>query len=318
MSGLFLAVYAGGPLPAGEGVRAARRQLGLIEKMIAEHRDALVPAKSACEVPQAKAADRIAVLIGIEGGYLIEDSLDHLHEYHQGGARYLTLTHGFHTTWADSAGIFDPLQPLHGGLTPFGREVIRDLNRLGMMVDVSHASDDTVWDVLDSSTAPILASHSSCRAVAPHRRNLTDEQIKSIAQTGGLVCINFSAAFVDPNFPKVTGAMMKDIRASAKNPPSAGRRSTGYAKPLDHQTPFQVLVDHFEHALQLVGPDHVGIGSDFDGVLMLPDGMEDCSRLPYLTAALLQKGYSESDLTKILGGNLLRVMDACALKALRM
>lgn len=324
VSGVFMAVYAGGPLAPGEGVRAARQQLALIEAMVANHREVLALARSAAEVRQAKSAGRIAVLIGIEGGYLIEDSLDYLREYHARGAAYLTLTHGFHTTWADSSGIFDPLEPLHGGLTDFGREVIRELNRLGMMVDISHVSDDTLRDVLEVSTAPIIASHSSCRSVSPQRRNLTDEQIKDIARTGGVVCINFSAAFVDPHFPKVTAAMMKSFRTAkqeTETPPQmlerANRSGAARKKPLDHHTPFSALVEHFDHALQLVGPDHVGIGSDFDGVLMLPDGMEDCSHLPYLTAALLQRGYSEDDLEKVLGGNLLRAMEAGVAKARR-
>jgi membrane dipeptidase len=309
---VFMAVYASGPLAAGEGVRAARYQLNQIETTVGSHRDALAPARSAAEVRAAKSAGRIAVLVGIEGGYLIEDSLDHLREYRQRGAMYLTLTHGFHTTWADSAGIHDPLGALHGGLTPFGREVIIELNRLGMMVDVSHASDDTVRDVLEVSVAPVIASHSSCREVAHHRRNLTDRQIKAIAKSGGVVCINFAAAFVDPAFPEVTGEMMKAWRESAQSGGRGGEAGQAPNKPLDHQTPFVALVDHFDHALQLVGPNHVGIGSDFDGVLMVPDGMEDCSRLPHLTAGLLQRGYNEADLTKVLGGNVLRVMDACA------
>lgn len=342
---VFFAVFTAPPLSKGEGVATVRHQLNLIEAAVEVHGDALRLADAAHDIRQSKLDGKIALVIAIEGGYLIDDSLDHLREFHQRGAAYLTLTHGLHTTWADSAGIHEDLPPLHGGLTPFGRDVIREMNRMGMMVDVSHASDETVEDVLNVSVAPIIASHSSCRAVSPHRRNLSDDLIKAIAATGGIVQMNFSAAFVDPHFPPEEVRRMQRWRATAKRKPAAdptafpsgavtedyvasppsrsqsasrersatGRFDAAHGRYVpQHVTPFSVLVDHFEHALQLVGPDHVGIGSDFDGVLVVPQGMEDCSKLPYLTAELLQRGYTDEDLTRILGGNVLRVMDACA------
>lgn len=297
----FFAIFASGPLPHGSGSAVARAQLQRLRR-IGKQSPELQLARTAHEIITAKKDGKTALVLAIEGGYLIEDSLDLLHEYQDAGAVYLTLTHGFHTTWADSSGIHQALTPLHGGLTAFGREVILEMNRMGMIVDVSHVSDQTFWQVVELSTAPIMASHSSCRAVSPHRRNLSDEMMRAIASRGGVVQINFAAGFVDRSFPALDPQYIKQWRAKggARNGPLT-----------DHVTPLSILVDHFDHALQTIGPDHVGIGSDFDGVPALPVGMEDCSQLPALTMGLLQRGYSEDDLIKVLGGNVLRVMDAC-------
>lgn len=302
VSGVFLAVYAAGPVEAGAGIAAARTQIERIHETVRRHDTSLAPARTAEEIRGAKVDGKIAVLIGIEGGHLIEDSLDALREYYESGAAYLTLTHAFHTSWADSSGVHEELPALHGGLTEFGRAAVRELNRLGMMVDISHASDDTFWDVMETSSAPIIASHSSCRAVSPHRRNLSDEMIQAVARKGGVVQINFAAAFADPTFPPIDPQVIHfwSTRGGFEKSPYAA-----------HVTPFDILVAHFDHALQLVGPAHVGIGSDFDGVAALPRGMEDCSKLPYLTAALMQRGYLEADVKKVLGENVLRVMEQC-------
>lgn len=300
---VFFAVYASGPLPRGQGAAAARRQIDTIHQVIERHPADLALARTSGEICRAKSAGRIAVLLAIEGGYLIEDSLEVLREFHDAGAIYMTLTHGFHTTWADSAGIHQPLEPRHRGLTDFGREVVREMNRLGMIVDVSHVSDDTFWHVLETSCAPVLATHSSCRAVSPHRRNLSDDMIRALAERGGCVQINFHAGFIDPTFPPLSP------EAVAAHFAAGLPRASGLT---EHVTPLAVLADHFDHALRLVGPDHVGIGSDFDGVPALPAGMEDCSCLPLLTATLLERGHSEADLTRLLGANVLRVLDDCA------
>jgi len=299
---VFLAVWAKGPLPPGDGAAAARRQIEAIQQATDRCARWISFARTADEIRAAKAGGKIAVLIGIEGGYLIENSLDILREYHRCGAAYLTLTHGFHTDWADSSGIHEPLPPRHGGLTPFGREVIAELNRLGMMVDVSHVSDAAFWDVVETSTVPIIASHSSCRAVAPHRRNLADDMMRAIAAAGGVVQINFAPAFIDSHYPDLDPEQVARWFAdeNANKPPLT-----------EHLTSIDCVVDHFDHALRLIGPDHVGIGSDFDGVPALPSGLEDCSKLPHLTAALLRRGHSEADIIKVLGGNVLRVMEAC-------
>jgi len=214
----------------------------------------------------------------------------------------MTLTHAAHTDWADSSGVHQELAPRHGGLADFGREVIREMNRLGMMVDLSHVSDATIRDVLSTSAAPVLASHSSCRAVSPHRRNLSDELIQAIARSGGTVQINFHPRFVDPNFPPIDEKLIAEW----------WHGGGVLRKPLtDHRTPLSTLVDHFEHAIRLVGYEHVGIGSDFDGIPAVVEGMEDCSKLPALTAELLQRGHREDDLTKVLSENVLRVMERC-------
>jgi len=299
---IFLAVFTPGPCEPGIGAAAARLQIQRIRQTAEQHPEHLMLACSADDVRQAATEDRIAILIAIEGGYLIEDSLDILREYSDAGATYLTLTHAFHTSWADSSGTHIDLEPKNNGLTAFGRDVVAELNRLGMMVDVSHVSDATFWDALQTSKAPIVATHSSCRAVAPHRRNLSDEMMRAIAGTGGVVQINFSPAFIDPDYPPL-------------DPAAAAQRVTSGCVPKkslpDHTTPLDVLVDHFDHALQTIGPEHVGIGADFDGIFAVPADMEDCSKLPNLTAALLRRGYTEADLTGMLGENILRVMDAC-------
>ena len=299
---MFFAVWAPGPIEPGTGVAAARAQIARIGETVQRHRDDLVAARTADDIRNAHASGRIALVIAIEGGYLIEDSLDVLREYAAAGAAYLTLTHAFHTTWADSSGVHERLGPLHGGLTDFGRDVVRELNRLGVMVDVSHVSDNTFRDVVETASAPIIASHSSCRAVHDHCRNLSDDMMRTVAASGGVVQINFASMFLDPDHPPVARDLMRqwwDQGGGATN------------QLTEYVTPLSVLVDHFDHALQLIGPEHVGIGSDFDGVPLVPGQMEDCSKLPNLTAELLARGYSEHDLELVLGQNVLRVMQAC-------
>lgn len=290
---IFLAVYVPGPMNPVHGRLSAKAQIARIHETVKCNAGQLLFARDSTDIRRAKAENRIAVLMGIEGGHLIEDSLEVLREYHADGAAYLTLTHAFHTTWADSSGVHESLAPRHGRLTAFGREVICEMNRLGIMVDVSHAGDATFWDALETSQTPVIASHSSCRALSPHRRNLSDEMMRAIAASGGVVQINFNARFVDPRFARSGEATAAEVQV----------------------TPMETLVNHFDHALQLIGPHHVGIGSDFDGVSALPRGMEDCSNLPRLTAALLQRGYSDAELIQVLGANVLRVMDMCGFAA---
>lgn len=300
---VFLAAWSPASGDAQTDIEAARAQLIRMRELTTEHTDALVFARCAEDIRSAKQSDRIAIVPVAEGGHLIGESLDALRRFHELGAAYLTLTHAEHTSWADSAGVHQPFEPRHDGLTSFGREVVRELNRLGMMVDVSHVSDKTFWDVMDTSGAPVIASHSSCRAVSPHRRNLSDEMIKAIASSGGVVQINFASLFIDPHHPPV------DI-AELKRRIREGTNLTN--KVTDYETPLSCLADHFVHAIRLVGPQHVGIGSDFDGVPAVPREMTDCSMLPNLTAELLARGFSEIELQPVLGENVLRVMEACA------
>ena len=300
VSAAIFAVYDGKPEKAGDSIASSRRQIENIYEMYDLYQSDIAPARSPAEIRAAKKSGKIAIPFAIEGGYLIEMDLNVLREFREAGAVYMTLTHGFHTEWADSAGVHDPIDPLHGGLTGFGREVVQEMNWIGMMVDVSHVSDDTFRDVLEISRAPVVATHSSCRALSNHRRNMSDEMMRQLADAGGVMQVNFSAAFLDPDFPPYNAEANKRYWDSG-----------GTIPPVDHITPLQVLVDHCDHALQTIGADHVGIGSDFDGVACLPEGMGDCSFLPDLTAALLEKGYSEEDLIQFLGENFLRLMDVC-------
>ena len=241
------------------------------------HPQQLIFARTAADVRRAKAEGTVAILIGVEGGHAIENSLDRLDDLYRRGARYMTLTWNNGNDWAGSSiGVGNTRT---GGLTAFGRNVIREMNRLGMLVDISHVSDSTFFDAIAASTAPVICSHSSARAINDHPRNLSDDQLRAVARNGG-VNVNFFSKFIDPAF--------------------AGSR----------QTPLSVLIDHIDHIAKVAGVDHVGIGSDFDGVSALPQGMEDITRLPRIAQALLDRGYSEDDVRKILGGNMLRVMDA--------
>ena len=257
------------------------RRVGLYLDTIAgfaiRHRDKLIFARTAADVRRAKAEGKVAIFIGVEGGHAIENSLDRLDDLYRRGARYMTLTWNNGNDWAGSS--IGAGGTRTGGLTSFGRTVIREMNRLGMLVDLSHVSDSTFFEAIAASTAPVICSHSSARAINDHPRNLSDDQLRAIARNGGVVNVNFYSRFLDPAFAE-------------------GRA-----------TPLSVLIDHIDHIAKVAGVDHVGIGSDFDGVTALPEGMEDVTRLPRLAQALLDRGYSESEVTQILGGNMLRVME---------
>lgn len=263
--------------------QAARRALELIDvirhDIAGRYPEQFELALSADGIEAARHHGRIAVLIGIEGGHAIEDNLRVLRAFYDLGARYMTLTHVNTNNWADSSGdVNDPRVKHHNGLTAFGRQVIAEMNRLGMIVDVSHVSDKTFWDVLEASRAPVMASHSSCRALCDHPRNLTDEMIRALATKGGLIQINFAPEYLTRR--KEPPASVEDVAA------------------------------HIEHAVRVGGVDAVGIGSDFDGIDHVPAGLEDVSRFPNLTRALLARGFSAGDLRKIYGGNVLRLMRA--------
>jgi membrane dipeptidase len=317
LSGAFFSIYIAGTVTGPPAVAAARRQFDAIQALVDRHAADLALCSTAAQVRAAAKAGRRAVLIGVEGGHMINDDLAVLRDFARRGARYLTLTHMVNTDWADSSGD----TPAHDGLTAFGRQVVRELNRLGVMVDVSHASDKTFWDVLGASQSPVIASHSSCRALSGHPRNMTDEMIKALAAKGGTIQINFHGAFLDEQLylkekaiepelkrmqreiaEKYAGPEHEQKRAEAERAIDLKARSLG-------TTSWEKIIEHIDHAVKLVGADHVGLGSDFDGAFM-PAGMEDCTMLPKITAALLARGYSESDVRKILGENVLRVMEA--------
>jgi membrane dipeptidase len=270
--------------------QAAHRALEMMDAIrngiVARYPQDFRLALTAEDIRTARRQGKIAALIGIEGGHAMEDSLRLLRMFYELGARYMTLTHANTNNWADSSGDWnDPRVKHHEGLTDFGRQVIAEMNRLGMIVDVSHVSDKTFWDVLSASRAPVMASHSSCRALCDHPRNLTDEMIRALAGKGGLIQINFAPEFL----------------TRRKTPPAN----------LDD------VVEHIAHAVRVGGIDAVGIGSDFDGIDSTPQGLEDVSKFPNLTRALLARGFSAAQIGKIYGGNLLRLMRAVETAAQR-
>lgn len=257
----------------------AMAMIDAVHALARRHPGRLAFAASASDVRTARAAGRVALLVAVEGGHAIEDSLERLRELHAAGARYLTLTWNNGTAWAGAAEGMGGTR--RGGLTPFGRDVVGELNRLGVLVDVSHVSTATFWDALDASTAPIIASHSNARALCDHPRNLHDEQLRAIAASGGVIGLNFYSEFVDPRFAE---------RAD--------------------RSPLALLADHAEHIATVAGIDHVALGSDFDGIRASPQGIDDVRSFPRLVQALVDRGWRDDDVRKLLGANAMRVMDA--------
>ena len=311
----FFAAYVP-PFYAGRGAATfARRLIRLIHEEAARLPDELVVGTDARAIREAKAAGRIALMIGIEGGHAIEDSLDILREFYSAGARYLTLTHVNTNNWADSSGDAGR----HGGLTDFGRDVVRTMNDLGMIVDISHVADSTYYHVLETTRTPVVATHSSCRALCSHPRNMTDAMLRDLASNGGICMINFFSAFLNSD---VATVLMK-----AQKRPRGGSGTGGTEEVPDDRVDWQSYVewfrslgcptakledavDHVLHAVEVAGVDHVGLGSDFDGVPALPDGLGSAAFLPALTTQLLARGLSEPEVEKILGLNFLRVFEA--------
>lgn len=259
----------------------------------------------------------VAALIGVEGGHAIENSIEKLEALYDRGARYMTLTWNNANDWADAS--CSP--PRHGGLTAFGRQVVQAMNRLGMLVDVSHVSEDTFWDVLETTSAPVIASHSNARALADHSRNLRDEQLRALAQNGGVVGVNFFPTFLDARYAAGYERIEREATAlrerltrqygDARRARAEARRwfEAEVAARLE-PVPLTKLADHIEHIVQVAGIDHVGLGSDFDGIETLPAGLRDASDVPRLTELLLQRGWGEAEVKKLLGGNVLRVLGA--------
>jgi len=317
LNAVFMSIWTPSNINGPKGVKRALDLIDAVREQVRRHAGDLALATTAEEVRRARAQKKIAILMGMEGGHMIDDDLGVLRMYAALGVRYLTLTHGSNTNWADSA----TDDPKHNGLTPFGKDVVRELNRLGVLVDISHVSDKTFNDALETSRAPLIASHSSCRALCNHERNMSDAMIRALARKGGVIQINYHIGFLSQEFLDARRKIAAELRASdaaieKKYGEDQGRIIRGEGKAaqalissgkLPHVS-WEKIIEHIDHVTKLVGPDHVGLGSDFDGAWM-PDGMEDCSKLPRITAALLRKGYSEEDIRKILGGNLLRVME---------
>ncbi len=294
---------------------AARRTLDMIDSVyraVERHPNDLLLATSVSDIRRAKKQKKIAALMGIEGGHAIENSLSALREFHRLGVRYMTLTWNNTNDWADAG----RGEVKHHGLSPFGEEVVREMNRLGMLVDVSHVSDETMSDALDVSKAPIIASHSSARALSNVPRNIPDDLLRRIAKNGGVVHVNFYSVFVDAatvtpqnaERNRVLKAQQDVLDEKYKNDPE---RLAEESDKLDASLPLpplpiSKLIDHIDHIVKVAGIDHVGIGADFDGAVDMPEGAQDVSMLPNVTYELLKRGYNEKDIRKILGENLLR------------
>ena len=309
----FFSVYVSGDYAkAGGSASRALNQIDSVYRAAEKYPNDLVMAASTDDIRRAKKQGKIAALMGIEGGHAIENSLAALREFYRLGVRYMTLTHNNTNDWADSSRD----KPLHNGLTDFGKDVVREMNRLGMLVDVSHVSDKTMSDVLETSTAPVIASHSSAQHFSAHPRNLSDELIKKIAKNGGVIQINFYPAFLEQrnwDEDKARDARLKPeldaFTEQYKNDPRAlseAKRRLYAANPI-YNPPYTRIVDHIDYIKNLVGIDSVGLGSDFDGVPGLPEGMSGMEDLPLVTYEMLRRGYSETDIRKVLGENLLRV-----------
>jgi membrane dipeptidase len=305
---------------------SARRTFELIDATLEQVRrapDKLALCTTADEIITAHSQGKFAVLMGIEGGHSIENSLGLLRNYYRLGVRYMTLTWSNSNDWADSSGdLGDPTVKHHNGLTAFGKQVIAEMNRLGMMVDVSHASDKTFWDVLEITRAPIIASHSSARAITQAPRNLTDDMLRAIAKNNGIVMVNFYPAFIDEQW-RASWNALKVERSKEQDAVDAEYHAKGLPVPfavsdkIDRKytamigrAPFNSLIDHFDHVIKIAGIDHVGIGTDFDGFPTPPAEIDSAADLPKITAALMARGYSAEDMRKVLGGNLLRVFRA--------
>jgi membrane dipeptidase len=316
LSAIFFSIWIPGTVTGPTAVQRALDQITAVRETVARHPNDLVLCTSAEEIRRAKAAGKIAALLGVEGGHMINNSLANLDKFFALGVRYMTLTHTVNTDWADAS----TDKAAHNGLTDFGRQVVREMNRLGMMVDISHVADKTFYDVLAVSQAPVIASHSSCRALCNAPRNMTDDMIKALAAKGGVIQINYHVGFLSQQFQDVSKAhpeMGKEIEAESKK--RCGENEACQLIEADKVTREMVaqgklprvdwteIIQHIDHAVKLVGADHVGLGSDFDGADM-PYGMEDVSDIPLITNALLAKGYSPADVRKILGGNTLRLM----------
>lgn len=318
----FFSIWVEPQLFGGGGPRAMKRaddQIATVRALAEKHPETWLLATSAGDIRRAVREEKIAALMGLEGGYAIDDRLENVQRYFDLGVRYMSPAWSVSTSWAGSSG--DDAGRTRG-LNEFGKSVVREMNRLGMMVDVSHVSDQTFWDIVNTSTAPVIATHSACRAIADVPRNLTDDMIRALAKTGGVVNVIFYPEHLEPGWQSLKKKVDVEIdsmvrEASAAEPGSAVQkklardrvRQREYARRLP---PVNVsrIVDHIDHIVALAGVDHVGIGSDFDGVQITTSDLATVAELPNLTRELLRRGYTESDVNKILGGNMLRVMEA--------
>jgi len=316
MNAIFFSIWIDGRTMGPPAIQKALDQIDAVKQNVKRFPKDMMLARTADDVRRAHEQGKIAALIGIEGGHMLGNDIRMVRIYSELGVRYMTLSHFYNDEWADSS----TDKPVHNGLTDYGKEIVREMNRTGMLVDISHVADKTFYDALAVSKAPLIASHSSCRAICNHPRDMTDEMIKALAAKGGVIQINYEKSFIDQAYKdasdKVSGGVVEafdklkklcgDDDACIANKMGEQEKKDIAEGRLPHVT-WEKIIEHIDHVVKLVGADHVGLGSDFDGANM-PEGMEDASMLPKITEALLRKGYSEADIRKILGENTLRVM----------
>jgi membrane dipeptidase len=318
VAALFWSIYIPGEIKDSGFARVQLEQFDIARRMIARYPDRLALALTAADIERDFKRGRIASLLGMEGGHAIENSLGALRAYYDLGARYLTLTHNVTLDWADAA--LDTAR--HGGLTEFGREVVREMNRLGMLVDLSHVSPATMSDALDVSEAPVIFSHSAARALTDHPRNVPDSILARLPKNGGVVMVTFVPAFVSPEaaaWDAEARERYEKLKVAVSDTAERSRLNDEWkaAHPQPPATLKQVA-DHIEHVRDVAGIDHVGIGSDFDGIDTVPQGLEDVSKFPELFAELIRRGWSDGDLKKLAGQNLLRVLRGAEATAARL
>lgn len=311
VGGQFWSVYVPASLSPNDAAVATWEQIDIVRRLVAAYPDVFELATTADDIVRIHRQGRIASLMGIEGGYSIDDSLGLLREFHEAGVRYMTLTHSKTTTWADSA----TDAPKWGGLSPFGEQVVKEMNRLGMMVDLSHVSEETMLDAMRVSEAPVIFSHSSARAVTGHARNVPDSVLRLMAEDGGVVMVTFVPGFVSEAVRAWSAARAaEDARLKSLNPGNPQAVTDGLAAWVAaNPAPRAAVADvvaHIQHVREVAGIDHVGLGGDFDGVDSLPDGISGVDVYPRILAALMEDGWTEADIRKLAGENVLRVMRA--------
>jgi len=317
MNAIFFSIWIDGRIMGPPAIEKALDQIDAVRENVLRNSKDMFFCRTAEEVRRAHKEGKIAALMGVEGGHMIGNDIRMVRIFADLGVRYMTLSHFYNDEWADSS----TDKPAHNGLTDFGKDIVREMNRQGMLVDISHVSDKTFYDALEVSKAPLIASHSSCRALCNHVRDMSDDMIKALAANGGVIQINYEKSFIDQAYKdaydKQTGGVVQHLSELTKNcnndeacisreMAKIQAKLTAEGK-LPHVS-WERIIDHIDHAVKLAGADHVGLGSDFDGADM-PEGMEDASKLPKITEALLRKGYSDADVRKILGGNTLRIME---------
>jgi membrane dipeptidase len=320
----FFSVWCGANFGKGTAFKRANQMIDTLEAIIKRSRGEIMLVRSSNDLENALRQKKIAALIGVEGGHMIEDSVEYLDALAKRGMRYLTLTWNNSTSWATSAADEtkkeDTLQ--FKGLTNFGKRIIRRLNELGVMVDLSHVGEQTFWDAIQTTTKPVIVSHSSVYNICPNSRNLKDEQIKAVAKNKGVICVNFYSGFIDSSYQKRVREIRKANRSVVDSINQSNRDHWRAEAAIDSvlapfynatRPPLSVLIDHIDYIAKLVGVDYVGLGSDFDGVESLPQEIDDVTFLPNITRELLKRGYNEKEIGKVLGGNVVRVFKANAL-----